>query len=102
MGALNRIKMELEDFSKKPPDNCSLGLVDEKDILHWRATIMGPLALFWWRVHPGYPHTDRIPIQAAENQLRHKDLPPEHQPERFHLRGHPQGLVVPGSQNFSR
>jgi len=42
MGTLRRIRKEIEDMKKNPPDNCSAGPSDENDLFVWRATIMGP------------------------------------------------------------
>ena len=42
MGTLRRIRKEIEDMKKTPPDNCSAGPVDENDLFIWRATILGP------------------------------------------------------------
>ena len=42
MGTLRRIRKEIEDMKKNPPDNCSAGPVDENDLFVWRATIVGP------------------------------------------------------------
>lgn len=39
---VNRIKNEIKDMTKNPPDNCSAGPIDDKDITRWNATIMGP------------------------------------------------------------
>jgi ubiquitin-conjugating enzyme E2 D/E len=42
MGTLRRIRKEIEDMKKNPPDNCSAGPTDENDLFTWRATIVGP------------------------------------------------------------
>ena len=41
MSAENRIKAELLEIEKDPPDNCSAGM-ESDDIYTWEATLMGP------------------------------------------------------------
>jgi ubiquitin-conjugating enzyme E2 D/E len=42
MATVKRIRRELEEMQKNPPENCSAGLLDERDPFKWRATIIGP------------------------------------------------------------
>ena len=42
MSAEKRIRSELKEITRNPPSNCSAGLIDEKNVFVWRATIIGP------------------------------------------------------------
>jgi hypothetical protein len=45
---------------------------------------------------PEHPLPVGLPVQAAASAVHDEDLPPEHQRQRRHLPGHPEGPVEPG------
>ena len=42
MGTIRRIKKEIDELKKTPPDNCSAGPINDSDLFQWHATILGP------------------------------------------------------------
>lgn len=40
--AIKRITKELKNLQQDPPDHCSVGLIDDKDMLNCQVTITGP------------------------------------------------------------
>jgi ubiquitin-conjugating enzyme E2 D/E len=77
MGTIKRIKKELEELEKTPPENCSAGLIDDRDLFNWRATILGPEGspyqggVFYLKIQlsPDYPF--RVPHITFETKIYH-------------------------------
>ena len=65
MSTDKRIRKELIEMQKTPPENCSAGLINENDIYAWQAMIVGPEGspyqggIFYLNIHfpVNYPFT---------------------------------------------
>ncbi len=42
MSTMKRIKKEMDEMHKTPPENCSAGPINDSDPYTWQATIIGP------------------------------------------------------------
>ena len=40
--AIKCVSADLRQFNDDPPENISAGPINNNDLLHWQATIMGP------------------------------------------------------------
>jgi len=74
---LRRIQKELAEMQKNPPENCSAGLIDDRDLYQWRATILGPEGtpyqggIFYLKIQlsPDYPF--RVPHITFITKIYH-------------------------------
>jgi ubiquitin-conjugating enzyme E2 D/E len=77
MATLKRIKKELEEMQKNPPENCSAGLIDEQDMFQWQATIMGPEGspyhggVFYLKIQLASDYPFRAPRITFQTQIYH-------------------------------
>jgi ubiquitin-conjugating enzyme E2 D/E len=77
MATLKRIKKELEEMQKNPPENCSAGLVDERDPFLWQATIMGPEGspyhggVFYLKIQMAADYPFRAPHITFQTKIYH-------------------------------
>ena len=80
MSTLKRIKKELEEMQKNPPENCSAGLIDDNDPYQWRATIMGPEGspyyggIFYLNIHIAADYPFRAPHITFLTKIYHCNI----------------------------
>lgn len=63
-------------------------------------TIAGRLAILRRCLLPNDPLPYRLSFQAAQGQLHHAHLPPQHQLQRQYLSRHPAGPMESGAHNL--
>jgi ubiquitin-conjugating enzyme E2 D/E len=77
MATLKRIRKELEEMQKNPPENCSAGLVNERDPYEWRATIIGPEGspyhggIFYLKIHLSADYPFKAPHITFATKIYH-------------------------------
>ena len=77
MATLKRIRKELEEMQKNPPENCSAGLVNERDPYEWRATIIGPEGspyqggIFYLKIHLSADYPFKAPHITFITKIYH-------------------------------
>ena len=82
MGTLRRIKKELEDMQKNPPENCSAGLINENDPFQWRATIIGPEGspyhggILYLKIHLAADYPFKAPHITFTTKIYHCNVNP--------------------------
>ena len=65
-------------------------------------SVVGGIAICRGRFLPHHPLPYRLPLQAPQGQLHDQDLSPQHQLERKHLLGHPEGPMEPCADGVQR
>jgi hypothetical protein len=63
---------------------------------------LGRFTVCGWRFLPFDHLPYGLPLQATESQLHDEDLPPQHQRQRVHLSGYPQGPMVASADHIER
>ena len=77
MSTLKRVRKELEEMQKNPPENCSAGLVNERDPYEWRATIIGPEGspyqggIFYLKIHLSADYPFKAPHITFTTKIYH-------------------------------
>lgn len=75
-----RLQMELKEVMQNPTENCSAGLIDDNNLDHWEATIIGPTGTVYeggiFRLEikfgPEYPY--KSPVVTFKTRIIHPNI----------------------------